>query len=187
MEAPLSLRPEASLYHRTFQISFEVHLQTPPCSCTACGHWTCLASTESVDRWMVDLNLIIKKNRRCWVVEQNWLSYLFCKWSSLSRAPLIFKWSCSGFSLQTNYSYCLYLNNLALRTPFFFFSNISRLPSLPVCEQRTTYCNVFWPGPNRQGFSISGGSGLYLKKGQVAGGFESGRSVEIFDRVFLGT
>ena len=100
MEAPLSPRPEVSLYHRTFQISFEVHLQTPPCSCTACGHWTCLASTESVDRWMVDLNLIIKKNRRSWVVEQNWLSYLFCEWSSLSRAPLIFKWSCFGFSNQ---------------------------------------------------------------------------------------
>ena len=150
MEAPLSPRPGVSWYHRTFQISFEAHRQTPPCSCTACGHWTCLASTESVDRWMVDLNLIIKKNRRSWVVEQNWLSYLFCEWSSLSRAPLIFKWSSFGFSLLTNYSYCLYLNNLALRTPFFFFSNISRLPSLPVCEQRTTYCNVFWPGTYRQ-------------------------------------
>ena len=40
------------------------------------------------------------------------------------------------------------LNNLALRTPFFFFTSISRLPSLLVCEMWTRqlydFCAGFW-------------------------------------------
>ena len=66
--------------------------------------------------------------------------------------------------------------------PDFFDSNLTIYPALQI---RGVDIRA---GPNRKGlFHYRAGSGRVLKKSWVAGGFGSCRSVEIFDRVYMGT